>query len=180
MATTSGTATVGMKMSDALAASATRLQGFTVPIEPVNVLTVSNGASGTAGTYAVSSNVGAGPVLANKIYMSSGSAAASPVDIDLATVTNVDGTTGFASVRRIEIYNDATTAAFTLTTGGGTNPFKPYLSGTSPTFAIDPGMPFIAGRILSTAGYTVDASNKVVRLDPGANTVPYRIVVIGN
>lgn len=178
MSTTSGTVSVGVALKESLAASTARLVAYDVPVLPSNGYTFSDGTG--AGAVSVSSNVGAITLKGTKIYQASGSAAAANVDIDLTTVVNIDGTTGFSTVRGIMIFNDATTDAFILSTGAGTNPFKPYLSGTTPTYAIEPGGVFVAFKALNAAGWTVDASNKVVRLAPGSNTVPYRIVVVGN
>lgn len=178
MSTTSGSVSVNLQLRESLAASTSRLQGYDVPVQPSNTYTVSDGTG--AGTVTISSNQGTITLKGTKIYQASGSAAASNVDIDLTTVTCVDGTTGFSYVRAILIFNDATTTAYTLTTGAGTSPFVPYLAGTTPTVVIDPGSMFMAFRPLATNGYTVDSSNKTVRLAPGSNTVPYRIVVVGN
>lgn len=179
MSTTSGSVSTGISLKETLAASASRLVAFDVPIEISNKYTFSDG-TGT-GTVSISSNVGTITVKGTKIYQASGSAAATPTDIDLTAVVNVDGTTGFATVRAIFIFNDSTTDAHTLTTGAGTNPFKTYLGGTSPTLAIDPGGVFMLLKPLGAAGHTVtNSSNDIIRLDPGANTVPYRIIVVGN
>lgn len=178
MSTTSATIALDCQGKEALAASASRLVGYDVPVSPTHKVVISDGTG--AGTYAVSTNAGSATAKAVKTYQASGTASAAVVDIDLTTVTCVDGTTGFSYVRWAIIFNDATTTAYTLTTGGGTNPFKPYLAGTTPTFAINPGVPFVVGQPLATNGYTVDGSNKVLRLDPGANNVPYRIVVWGS
>lgn len=178
MSTTSGNIAVTAQLRESLAASATRLQGYDVPIQPSNTYTISDGTG--AGTVTVSSGAGSITLKGTRIYQAAGTAAASNVDIDLTAVTCVDGSTGFSYVRAILIFNDATTTAFTLTTGAGTNPFVPYLGGTTPTVIIDPGSMFMAYRPLATNGYTVDSSNKTVRLAPGSNSVPYRIVVVGN
>lgn len=178
MATTAGSVSFAMNLRESLAASATRLIAYDVPVSPSNSYTFSNGSG--AGTVTISSNAGTITVSGNKVYQASGTASATPTDIDLSAVTNVDGTTGFSYVRAIIIFNDATTTAYTLSTGAGTNPFKPYLSGTSPVLAVNPGSFFAAFQPLGTNGYTVDGSNKTVRLDPGANNVPYRIVVVGS
>lgn len=178
MATTSGSVGVTLQLKETLASSSARLFGYDVPIQPNNTYTVSNGSA--AGTVTISSNSGTIAISANKIYQASGTASATPTDIDLTTVTNVDGTTGFSYVRGVIIFNDATTTTYTLSTGAGTNPFKPYLSGTSPVLAIDPGGMFFVMKPLGTNGHTVDSSNKVLRLDPGSNAVPYRVVVFGS
>lgn len=178
MSTTSGSVSIGLQLKESLAASTSRLFAFDVPVQPNNTYSFSDGTG--AGTVTVSSNAGTITVKGNKVYQASGSAVATNVDIDLTAVTCVDGSTGFSYVRAIFIFNDATTTAYTLTTGAGTNPFVPYLTGTTPAIVIDPGGLFVAIKALGTNGFTVDSSNKTVRLASGANTVPYRIVVVGN
>lgn len=179
MSTTSGSIALAVQLKESLAASSARLFGYDVPIQPSNTYTITDGS--TAGTVTITTNAGAITVKANKIYQASGTASATPTDIDLTTTTNVDGTTGFSYVRLLLIFNDAATDGYTLTYGGGTNPFKPTLSGTNPVIAIDPGgfLPII--RALGTNGHSVtNSSNDIVRLDPGSNNVPYRIVVAGS
>lgn len=179
MSTTAGTVSVGIQLRESLAASSARLIAYDVPVQPTNSYTFSDGS--TAGTVSITSNAGTITIKGNKIYQASGTASATPTDIDLTTVTNVDGTTGFSYIRAMFIFNDATTDAYTLTTGGGTNPFKTYLGGTTPTLAIDPGGVFILLKPLGTTGHAVtNSSNDIVRLDPGANNVPYRIVIVGS
>lgn len=179
MSTTSGSLSFALQLKETLAASAARLFGYDVPIQPSNTYSISDGS--TAGTVTITTNAGSITVKANKIYQASGTASATPTDIDLTATTNVDGTTGFSYVRGIIIFNDATTDAYTLTTGAGTNPFKTYLGGTSPTLAIDPGGMFMLMKPLGTNGHAVtNSSNDILRLDPGANNVPYRIVIFGS
>lgn len=178
MSTTSGSISIQMQAKESLAASSSRLFGYDVPVQPSNTYTISDGDA--AGTVTISSNAGTITVKGNRVYQASGSAAASAVNIDLTAVTNIDGTTGFSYVRALLIFNDATTTLYTLTTGAGSNPFAPYLGGTSPTIAIDPGGAFVAIKALGTHGYTVDSTHKTLQLDPGSNTVPYRVVVVGN
>lgn len=179
MSTTSGSIQVTLAIKEALPTSTSRLVAYDVPIAPTNTYTVSDGS--TAGTVSISSNIGTITLKGNKVYQGSGTASATPTDIDLTTVTCVDGSTGFSYVRAMFIFNDATTDAYTLSYGAGTNPFKPTLSGTSPVLAIDPGGFYAMIRPLGTNGHAVtNSSNDIVRLDPGANNVPYRIVIVGS
>lgn len=179
MSTTSGTLSFTLNARESLPASTSRLTAFDAPFNPTNTYSISDGS--TAGTVTISSNAGTITVKANRVYQASGNANATPTDIDLTTTINVDGTTGFSYVRVLLIFNDATTDAYTLTYGEGTNPFKPTLSGTSPTHAIDPGGVFPIIKALGTNGHAVvNSTNDIVRLDPGANNVPYRVVILGS
>lgn len=169
MAVTSGKISLAVQMKDALAAAATRLVGYDVPIQPAMLSASTSWANGT----------GANEV--NKAYQLSGTTTIStPVDIDLATVVCTDGTTGFSYVRIVIIFNDATNSAHVLTLGGGTNPFKPYLAGTTPTYGIEASGVYFAIKPLGANGWTVDGTNKTLRLDPGAAAIPYRVVVFGS
>ncbi len=164
------TATIGLNVNivDTLAVSAGRLTSYVVPVQ----LSVSTSyADGTAANQA------------NRVYQFSGSAAGAPVSIDLSTVVCADGTTGFTKVRELIIFNDATNAAYTLAFGNdgvGTNLFIPMLAGTTPQVAIEPSFPQRFGKPIGTTGWTVDSTHKNIRLDPGVNTVAYRVVVLGN
>jgi len=155
-------------MKEDLAASTSRLTGYSISIQPAMAAASPGWTNGSA-AHQVS-----------KAYQLSGTATAVATDIDLATVICADGTTGFTRVRIFAIYNDATLDTAILTTGGGTNPFKPYLTGTTPTISIEPGGVLFLIKPLGTLGWLVDETNKVLRLDPGAATVPFRVVIFGN
>lgn len=174
----SGKVGLTVNFSVSRAAGTGVISDYTIPVQPAWSGTITDGTG--AGTYSGTSY--AMTFKGNKLYMTSGTAAAStPVDIDLTTTANADGSTGFSYVRALIIWNDATTTGYTLTTGAGTNPFKSYLTGTSPTRVIEPGTFEPIVQVLSTNGYAItNSSNDIVRLDPGSNDVPYRVLIIGS
>ncbi len=174
MSTTTGTIGLSVQAREGLAVSASRLVQYDVPIQATHNLTISDGTG--AGTYILPNAA----VKATKTYQASGTLASTTIDIDLTAVTCADGSTGFSYVRWGIILCDGATTAYNLVVGLGTNPFDIGLSGTTPTFTIKPGVPFIFGEPLSTNGMTVDSSHKILRLNSGSNSVPYRVLFWGN
>jgi hypothetical protein len=163
--TLTGSTTVSLNFSAVEGTAATVPVAYTIPGTVATTITYANGSGANA---------------ADEWYYTSGSAAGSAVDIDLAAITTKSGQTGFTAVRVVAIWNDATTATHTIATGAGTNPFKPYITGTTPTLVVEPSSMILLQKPIGTAGWTVDGSNKVLRIDPGANTVAYRVLVIGS
>jgi hypothetical protein len=165
----SGTIKLVVGITDALAAGATRLNAFNVPVQPEHSLTYSDGTTANK---------------ANRVYQASGTTTIStPFDIDLATVVCADGSVGFTRVREIVIYNDSTTDGQILKFGNdgvGTNLFLAGLLGTTPQYQIEAGAPMRFSKPIGTTGMLVDGTHKNVRIDPGAAAIPYRIFVLGN
>jgi hypothetical protein len=165
MATTAGTIGHTVNITDTLAAGATRPAAFAAPIQITKSLSYANG------------NTAALQV--NRQYYFSGSAVATPTTINLSTVVCIDNSVGFTFVRELWIWNDGTVDAHTLACFGGTTPFAPHLAGTTPTQIIHPGgLPGGFSKPLGTAGHAV-GSNINVKIDPGANTIAFRIYVLG-
>lgn len=163
--TVSGTLTLSSTLNVAVPVGPTALTAYNIGIAP-----------NLTNSYAA----GSGPNQGNKIYQSSLTATGAVADLDLTAAVCVDGTVGFTHVRELWIFNDATTVGYTLTYGLGTNPFSPMLGGTTPTVVISPGSVQRFYRPLDTLGWTVSGSIKTVRVDPGANTIAYRIIVLGD
>lgn len=163
-ASVTGSVSLSVNMNVAIPTGANVLNGYTVTVNPSPA-----SASYSPGTAANQ---------ANKIYQYKGSAVAATVDLDLTAAVCVDGTTGFSHVREKIVYNDD--AVNNLTLGLGTNPFTPYLGGTTPTVIIPPGSVFRIPNPLGTNGWVVDSTHKIVRVDPGANTIAYRMIIIGD
>lgn len=164
-ATPSGGFSLQSNVAFSVPASGNVLTAYTVPIQP------SHSVAYTAGTAANQINKGA---------QAGGSAAASAATIDLSTVTCVDGTTGLSHVREYVIYNDSTTAALTLDLTVS-NSLKEWVSaGTGTKLTIEPGAVFRVSKPKGTNGYVVDSTHKIVTLDPGANTVAYRAIFLGD
>lgn len=161
-----GSVTTSASITQALDAGAGgRITAYNVPIQP------SETESYTAGT---------GANMANKVAQAAGSAAAAVVDIDLSTIVCVDGSTGFTHIREVLVFNDDTIDAHTLLMGLGTTPFAPWLAGTTPTIEIRGGASERKSKPLGTLGWVVDSTHKIFRLDPGSNTVAYRVVFLGD
>lgn len=126
---------------------------------------------------------GTGPNQWQKCAYWQGSLAAStPVTIDLTTIKLVDGGVGFAHVREIIINNGATNGTFKLLLGdSGANGFKaPFDGVVTGKVAVMPGLPTVLSNWLATSGWTVDATNKDLKLDPGANAVPVILWIKGD
>ncbi len=168
MAATSGTITLAADFIDALPVSAARLTAFNLPVRYVQALAVTNGA---------------GPGLASKCYQSTTTLNAAAASIDLTAVTCTDGTTGFAHVRGLFVFNTDTTASHSVKIGDdgvGTNIFLGGFLGTAPQRTVQ-ASGFYADVIpIATNGYTVDSSHKNLRFDPGANLVVINIIVVGD
>jgi hypothetical protein len=163
MASTSGTVKDAINLIDALAAGATRPATVNVQLQFEKSLTYTNGT--TAGCV-------------NRLYYFSGSAAATPTTINLSTIVAFDGGIGFTHIRELRVYNDATTDGYTLTCFGGTTPFAPHLSGTTPQQIIDPGGVARISKWYGTAGHAVSTTINL-KIDPGANTIAFRVVIAG-
>jgi hypothetical protein len=167
MSVISGTIKLVVGITDALAAGATRLTAFNVPVQPEHSLTYADGT--TAG-------------LANRVYQAAGTLTIStPISIDLATAGCVDGSVGFTRVRELFIYNTHASAPLKFGEDGvGTNVFVGTLLGTTPQFQIEPGSVMWMSKPLGSTGFLVDGTHKNLRLDPLAVAVTYKVVVLGN
>ena len=164
--TPSGTVSMKVNLAVAIPAGGDVITAYTVPVQPTQTLTY---AAGTA----------AGQI--NKVASVGGSAAAAPASIDMTTASCVDNTTGFAHVREVIVFNDSTTNNLTwdfTVANGWVAPFS--AGGATAKLTIPPGsnqrFPIPNG----TNGWVVDATHKVISLDPGANTVAYRVVLAGD
>jgi hypothetical protein len=128
-------------------------------------------------TYAA----GTGANQANKVAAPSGSAAASPSTIDLSSQACVDGQTGFSHVREVIVFNDSPTAVLTLdftASNAWTAPFS--AGGTTAKLDIQPGTSQRFNKPIGTNGFVVDSTHKILTLDPGASTVAWRAVIVGD
>ena len=165
MANLAGTVNLQVSLTDTLPVGATRLTAYPVPAKPADAsIAYSNGTGANQG---------------QKFYMTSQTATAAVVDTDLTAVVCSDGTTGFTNFRELVIYNDHATA--NLTFGLGTNPVTSlFMGGTTPTLIIAPGGVFRHTVPLGANGLVISGTAKVARVDPGAATVPFRMIVVGN
>ncbi len=163
-----GTISLAVDVSDAQAAGTTRLTAYTIPVKPATLSTAY--ANGSAAN------------MVSKSYQRSSSLVATTIDLDLTTLVANDDSVGFSHVREVLIYNDDATVggAKVLTVGLGTNPINYWLGGTTPTFIVHPGTAARFACPLQTAGWLVDGTHKILRLDSGVNTVAYRVVILGD
>jgi hypothetical protein len=102
-------------------------------------------------------------------------ATASPVTLDLTTLTGIFGTFGFAGLKMIYFKNLDST--HTISLGGGTDamPFG-LVSATAET--VQPGG--VIFRVAPATGWTVTSgSTNNLLIDPGANTVAYELFLVG-
>lgn len=167
MASTSGTIQLASTITDTLAAGATRPAAVAVSLQ----------ISGASATTTYSNGTAASQV--SRAYYFTGSAAATPTTIVLSTIVCTDGGVGFTHVREILIYNDSSTDGQTLTVGGGTTPFTPDLAGTSPTMTVQAGTSKrYVSKPLGTTGHAV-STNINLRIDPGASTITFRVLILG-
>ena len=135
----------------------------------------------TNGTAAGKTNI------VSKLYLVS---ATGNTDYDLtALVDGLGNALNFANVRYVSVFNFATTAAYNLTIDGTvTNAWGTPFSAVATAKLIVPpgwlsGTQIIPGRFLlgggSAAGMAVGASNKVIRIGAGANTILHGLIVSG-
>jgi hypothetical protein len=162
----SGSITLQSTLNVGIPAGGNVITPYNVPVQPTQ-------------THSYSAGTGANQI--NKVAELGGSAAASPASIDLTTAVCVDGTTGFAHWREILVFNDDPTNVlkwdFTAT-NANTAMFN--AGGTTANLSIQPGTHQRFTCANNAAGYVVDSTHKVIKLDPGANTIAYRVVVAGD
>jgi hypothetical protein len=134
---------------------------------------------------------GAGKLnLMNKVQLGS---LTGTVDIDLSTLTDPDNQAiNYARVKVLAILNYATNDAYKLVMGlAASNPWvAPFDGLTTGKLMIPPGRIDATtgitypGRVLfwanNATGLVVSGTSKVIRLDSGANTVPYFLGLFGN
>lgn len=162
----SGTVTNGFELTQILASSSTRPESVAMPVRV---------------TAPVGYSAGTGSKQIDKIAYQALSFTGAVQTIDLSTIVCTDGSAGFSKVRFVRIYNDATNAAHTLVVGNAaSNPLAPWFSATTVTETVEPNGCFTKDKPLGTTGWTVDSTNKNLKLDPGANTFTGRLFVGGN
>ena len=144
--------------------------------------------AGIPGTQGITAQTGfsfsalswANGVAANQVdllYFVRLSLAATPTTIDLTTVLDpFGGTDVFVKGRAAVLYNASTTDGQIITiSGGATNPWTNWTTGN----VILPagGKLYFDAPLLG--GIPVSGTNKTLKFDPGANTVPLEIGIVG-
>lgn len=165
-----GTVNLSIALTDKLEVSATRPTEASIP---VNVTVNESYSAGTAANQI------------NKVAYSSGTASAATVTLDFTALPCLNAETGFAAVRGVVVINDSTNPAHVLTvkpaaTNGWVGPF----GAATHTIAIDGSTSATKAKLIltrpgTTAGWTVSPTVKDFVLDPGANNIPYRVIVWG-
>lgn len=162
--TISGSVTQQVQVSDSISPG-TGLSNYTIPITPSQTTNYTNGS-------------GASQV--SKAYQATFALAVStPQTVDLSAVVCTDGTTGFATVREVQVFNDATATAKDLTLDAPTNYFAYWLA-SAVVETVPSGSSVRHACPNNTAGWTVDGTHKLITLNPGTNTFQARIVVLGS
>jgi hypothetical protein len=134
--------------------------------------------------------LGTGLGKVNLLGYQEGTAAASPATIDLRATTDPKGTTiNFARVRYVQVLNFATNDVHELLLDGTvTNAWtRPFNGIATAKLVIPPGVAsgggVIPGKFLlggpNLTGLVTAVGSKVISLDPGANTIPWRIELLG-
>lgn len=168
MATTiSGTITTNVNLNSSIPSGGTVLTAYTVPI---NITTTTSYATGSAANQI------------NYVASTGGTATAAPVNIDMTSLKAEDGTAISTSntLREVIIFNDATNSGYVLNLVlDAANAWTAFMSGTltGVKLAIQAGMSLRLSRPTDSTGWAIGSGTKVLSLDPGANTVPYRVVL---
>jgi hypothetical protein len=126
----------------------------------------------------------------NLLGFQEGTAFAAPADVDIKATTDPNGAAiNFARVRAVLIQNRSDVDGRILkwdgtVTNGWLAPFDSIataklviLAGATVNGVLIPGIVLLAGPNLT--GYVTGSGSKVLRLDPGANTVPWRVELLG-
>jgi hypothetical protein len=121
---------------------------------------------------------GTGPNQVMKFALFGGTATAAPATLDLSSIPCVDGTTSFTHVREIIIINNDPINLLK---------FDPTVSSSqlfgmevAAKIDIQAGANLRFFKPLGTNGFVVGGSTHIVTLDPGANTIIYSGIVVGD
>lgn len=163
------------------------IQGSVTPVSPYSGVSAS--LPNMAAPVTFQNGTGLGNI--NLIGLASGTAAAAPASVDLTTMTDVVGAAiNFARVRAVMILNKASNDAYKLLWDGTvTNAWKDPFNGLAvaklsiPPGAIQAGTAVAPGGVLiwgsNLTGLVVAPTSKLIVLDPGANTIPYAVHLLG-
>ena len=125
---------------------------------------------------------GSGADQANKQWSKRATLTATSVTHDLTALTGTFGTVTFTKIKLLVLVNESTTdgAFLTLGNAASTQWAAPF-GGSTQTLKVGPGQALVLGSLKaqSTGAWTVDASNKSLKIDAGAATITYKLVLIG-
>jgi hypothetical protein len=133
---------------------------------------------------------GTGAAQANKVWTKRQTLTATSATYDLAALAlpNVAGSgTGspllaFTKIKLIALYNESTTDGAILYFGNAaTNRFSAYTDTSAARLLCMPGIPLILASTLAQASnpWTVDATHKDIKIDSGAATITYTLIIAG-
>ena len=132
---------------------------------------------------------GSGDYQATKIwsYRESLAATSRTWDLTALPVSNVSGTgTGspvqsLSKVKAILLLNEGTDGQILYLGNAASNAFCPFVSSSTARLLCMPGLPLILPNVLTqaSAAWTVDASNKSLKIDAGAATITYTLALLG-
>lgn len=175
-ATVTGSYTATFTANTLMPVSATNLNAYSVPVSYTYTQTYASGSTASSILKtATITDAGTGATSWDLFVTTSGA----------TSVLCADGTYGFTHIREVMIVNRAATTAFLLLMdSSAANTWLDgtiiTTSGTTAKISIPAGSCFHMSCPINTAGWVVDNTHKVLKLDPGGNTVPYTVILAGD
>lgn len=133
-------------------------------------------------TYTWNLSDGTGADQADDIWSADFNLAATSTTYDLTALTGPRGTVTFTKIKGIWIYVSTATDGHTLLVGNAaSNQWYAPFSGATVTHEVMAGGAWMAlsHKAQTTNPWTVDSSNKNLKLDAGANTIAGTIIIWG-
>lgn len=125
---------------------------------------------------------GSGASQANKQWSKTATLTATSATFDLTSLTGTFGTVTFTKIKGLILINTSTTDGAMLTVGNAaSNVWAAPFGGSTQTVKVGPGSCLVLSAMTaqSTGAWTVDASNKNLKIDAGSATITYKLVLIG-
>lgn len=166
--TVSGTTSVSVNITDV---STTGLAGTSQATATINLGSTTTqwtaGSSNAAGTCDI-------------VYSHHFTLAASPTSINLQSLAGPNGETFVCAHVRFIALRITSLDGKTLAIGAaGSNEFDGFL-GNGDLFTAYPGSPYILLNAPLATAPVVDSTHRLIKVDPGANTVDVDVVILGN
>lgn len=125
---------------------------------------------------------GSGASQANKQWSKTATLTATSATFDLSGLTGTFGTVTFTKIKALVLINTSTTDGAMLTVGNAaSNVWAAPFGGSTQTVKVGPGSCLILSAMTaqSTGAWTVDSSNKNLKIDAGSATITYKLILIG-
>jgi len=125
---------------------------------------------------------GSGANQANKQWSKTATLTATSATFDLSSLTGTFGTVTFTKIKALILINTSTTDGAMLTVGNAaSNVWSAPFGGSTQTVKVGPGSCLILSAMTaqSSGPWTVDSSNKNLKIDAGAATITYKLILIG-